>query len=374
MVLRFFLFASLFLLAFCYDAKFDNPDDPKSPNYIGNRLSSSAYVEPSSSSEEVPLSSTALSSSSSAFKSSSSAVKSSSSAVVSSSSSRPSSSSSVPPSSSSLAQSSSSVAVSSSSSKPSSSSSVPPSSSSVAKSSSSAVVSSSSSKLSSSSVVAGTGLCAGFVDGTKREHYGKEKEQFCDPRDGKKYVYVKIGTQTWMAENLNYDANGSKCHANSEANCTTYGKLYNWATALALQSNCNSNICNSQISAKHRGICPNGWHIPSNADWNVLMKFVNPNCSDNSSCVGAGTKLKAKDGWNNNGNGEDTYGFSALPGGSGYSGGGFFSVVGSECRWWSATETSSGIAYYRIIDYGYEDVIYSNYNKDYLFGVRCLQD
>jgi len=78
---------------------------------------------------------------------------------------------------------------------------------------------------------------------------------------------------------------------------------------------------------------PPGWHLPSNADWNVLMKFVNPNCSGNCDCAGAGKSLKAKSGWNSNGNGTDNYGFSALPGGRGGSGGSF-NYVGNYGSWW----------------------------------------
>jgi uncharacterized protein (TIGR02145 family) len=203
------------------------------------------------------------------------------------------------------------------------------------------------------------------VEGTTREHYGKSKAQFCDSRDGKKYVYVKIGTQTWMAENLNYNASGSKCYDNSEANCTIYGRLYNWATAMALPSNCNSNSCPSQINAKHKGICPTGWHILSDAEWNVLMTAVGGSST-------AGTKLKAKSGWGG-GNGTDAYGFSALPGGNGSSNGNFYDV-GSRGYWWSATEYGAGYAYGRGMDYGYEDVYYDRNYKSLLFSVRCLQD
>jgi uncharacterized protein (TIGR02145 family)/uncharacterized repeat protein (TIGR02543 family) len=85
--------------------------------------------------------------------------------------------------------------------------------------------------------------------------------------DGQTFRTVVIGTQTWMAENLNCDVSGSECYNNNESNCATYGRLYDWATAMALPSSCNSSTCSSQINAKHRGICPSGWHIPSNADW-----------------------------------------------------------------------------------------------------------
>jgi len=145
--------------------------------------------------------------------------------------------------------------------------------------------------------------------------------------EGETYLTVVIGTQTWMASNLNYDAPGSKCN-----NCATYGRLYDWATAMG----CNSTSCSGQIKTKHQGICPDGWHIPSNADWNVLMKTVNPSCSDNSYCAGAGTKLKAREGWNSYSGvpaGTDDFGFSALPGGLGYSNGSFGNV-GYGGFWW----------------------------------------
>jgi uncharacterized protein (TIGR02145 family)/uncharacterized repeat protein (TIGR02543 family) len=191
--------------------------------------------------------------------------------------------------------------------------------------------------------------------------------------NGQTFNTVEIGTQTWMAENLNCNVNGSKCHSNSEANCDKYGRLYNWATAMALPSSCNSTTCASQVNAKHRGICPSGWHIPSDADWNVLMKYVNPSCYDYSSCAGAGTKLKATSGWYN-GNGEDTHGFSALPGGSLTSVGGIFAQVGQFGFWWSASENNSGFAYIRTMRYHDEDVDYNRIDKLLLYSVRCLQD
>jgi len=150
-----------------------------------------------------------------------------------------------------------------------------------------------------------------------------------------------IGSQVWLAENLNIEVSGSRCYNDDPANCAKYGRLYDWATAMALDTNCNSTTCASQIDAKHKGICPSGWHIPSDDDWNVLMKLVNPNpsCSDNRHCDG-GTKLKAREGWNSYSGvspGTDEYGFSALPGGTGSSGG-HFVYVGDIGWWWKFHE------------------------------------
>jgi len=196
-----------------------------------------------------------------------------------------------------------------------------------------------------------------------------------DPDDPKSKYYrtVVIGTQTWMAKNLNCNVSGSKCYSNSEANCDIYGRLYDWATAMNLPSSCNSSTCASQVGAKHQGICPSGWHIPSDAEWNVLMKYVNPSCSDNSICEGAGGKLKANSPlWEENGKGTDNFGFAALPGGSGNSDGSFDNV-GYFGYWWSASENDAGNAYR--LDYGNETVGRSRYYKgDILFSVRCLQD
>ncbi|MDR1830330.1 MAG: fibrobacter succinogenes major paralogous domain-containing protein, partial [Candidatus Fibromonas sp.] len=172
-----------------------------------------------------------------------------------------------------------------------------------------------------------------------------QRGSFTDSRDGKKYATVKIG-QTWMAENLNYDAEGSKCNENNPANCQTYGRLYDWNTALKA--------------------CPSGWHLPNDDEWLKLVDIVGGGET-------AGAILKAASGWEDNGNGTDEFGFSALPGGYGGSDGSFGNV-GYYGRWWSSTEDSADGAYGRSMD---DDVsrVGSNYNnKSKLYSVRCLQD
>jgi len=156
---------------------------------------------------------------------------------------------------------------------------------------------------------------------------------------GQNYKTVKIGNQTWMAENLNYNAKGSKCYEDKQENCEKYGRLYYWATAMGIDEKYNKAYW--EKSSKIQGICPSGWHIPSSMEWETLAKFADPSSSfkDNFNNI-AGKKLKAKSGWNDTKheycnltgkakdaygekrnwenipdycNGTDNYGFSLLP-------------------------------------------------------------
>jgi uncharacterized protein (TIGR02145 family) len=208
-------------------------------------------------------------------------------------------------------------------------------------------------------------------NGTKKE-YGSVADN-----QGKYYKTVVIGSQTWMAENLNSVASGSKCgdgsglSNNNTSTCNTYGRLYDWTTAMGFELYCKTTDCSSQIQAKHRGVCPSDWHIPSDAEWDVLVTFVGGNT--------AGTNLKAVSRWNDyegtSGNGTDDYGFSALPGGGGYSLDGDFSGVGRYGNWWSATEyTSYYAAYGRFMGYDYSYVNRSGSPKSDFLSVRCVKD
>ena len=170
---------------------------------------------------------------------------------------------------------------------------------------------------SSSSVTGGGVSCPTGINGT-----------FVDLRDNKSYKWVKICEQTWMAENLNYEGfvngvNGNYwCYDEKPANCDKYGILYDWATAMGIDTIYNYKEW-GESDVNHRGICPSGWHLPNIADWRVLMKSVNPSCEryqNFSSCNDVvGGALKATSGWadyrGQSGNGTDVYGFAALPGG-----------------------------------------------------------
>jgi len=225
------------------------------------------------------------------------------------------------------------------------------SSSSVKSSSSSSVSSSSSSSSSSGGVV-----------------YGESVTY-----EGETYKTIVIGTQTWFQRNLNYAVEGSKCYSNQESNCAIYGRLYNWATAMALPDSCNKSFCST---SQHRGICPIGWHIPSNDDWDKLMRYVDGSIGTSSpyNSPTAGKYLKATTGWNNNGNGQDTYGFSALPNGYASPSGGFY-LVGDRSHWWSINESTSDGAYRLRLYYNSERTDYDNVRgKTDLISIRCIKN
>jgi uncharacterized protein (TIGR02145 family) len=215
-------------------------------------------------------------------------------------------------------------------------------------------------------------------------HSSYGKGSFTDNRDGKTYKFVKIGTQTWMAENLNYAAKtGSWCYNDSIARCNKYGRLYDWATALALPSSCNEQRCAGQVQPKHRGVCPSGWHLPSDAEWNVLISYAGGE-------EVAGRKLKAKNDWiSDRGIGTDDYGFSALPGGRCTYGKfhgadknkieGLLAMRQFFGAWWSTEEDSEIGAYIRgmtSFDGSIEKSHYSTVhsNKIHGYSVRCLKD
>jgi len=173
---------------------------------------------------------------------------------------------------------------------------------------------------------------------------------------GETYQTVVIGTQTWFKRNLNYAVEGSLCYDNDPSNCAIYGRLYDWATATQ--------------------ICPSGWHLPSDADWEKLMRYVKDETNAaNDLCLNlgfsGGEHLKANTGWNSNG--KDTYGFSALPGGC-RALDGMFGAGGEYGYWWSSSEEKG---YQNIFAYEWsiDECVYKfSCNKGCLFSVRCVQD
>ena len=215
--------------------------------------------------------------------------------------------------------------------------------------------------------------------------------------DGNIYNTVLIGTQCWMKENLktthyadgtsmvdgtnagNINANYSTKYYfdynNNPVNTTFYGKLYTWAAVM------NEATPSNTVPSGVQGICPIGWHVPSDEEWKILEGEVDSQYSypnsvwNNTGYRGydAGENMKATNGWNSNGNGNDLYGFSALPSGRRYSNGGFYNL-GNSGNWGSSSETSTSGAVSREVGNSNSNVYRNFYSKDGGGSVRCLKD
>ncbi len=197
-----------------------------------------------------------------------------------------------------------------------------------------------------------------------------------DARDGKTYKTVKIGSQTWMAENLNYEYGIDKtygtvvgnqmllktaknglcgCYDNAPANCRKYGRLYTWAAA--------------------REACPAGWHLPSDAEWDALKRFVAGSLFGGET-DSAGYALKSESGWEENEGkrgGSDAVGFVALPAGFRY-GDGTFDGVLELAYFWGSTENGAIYAYYRYLSCSGTDLSTDVDYKARAMSVRCVKD
>ena len=203
--------------------------------------------------------------------------------------------------------------------------------------------------------------------------------------EGYEYSTVLIGNQCWFAENLrteNYgngdvipsDLSGSEWPSTTsgavavygEGNSTCYdqspdgeacdevwsldshGRLYNWHAVNDV-----------------RGLCPSGWHIPTDGEWTVMSEHLGGEMI-------AGVQMKAEFGWANGGNGTNTSGFSGLSGGSRNWGNGYFTGAGHVSYWWSSTGNGSSDAWSRALDYNKERVSRVNSAQSNGLYIRCI--
>lgn len=171
-----------------------------------------------------------------------------------------------------------------------------------------------------------------------------------DNRDGHERVYktVKIGTQTWMAENLNYmppsSAGETFCARDSINDCFSSALLYSWTAA--------------------QNACPDGWHLPTMEDFEILFKEVGESK--------ASLKLRSTNGWNFDGNGTDDYGFSAFP--MGLKSENIFSSTGTFAYFWSADERDDDEAKVVVLEAARNMALKKNYDKDDKLSVRCVKN
>ena len=217
-------------------------------------------------------------------------------------------------------------------------------------------------------------------------------KEFCDERDSSVYGYVQIGTQIWMAENLNYNYNvetaASYCYNDSIENCEEYGRLYTWAAAMdsaAVFSDDGKGCGYGLFCTKAdtvRGVCPEGWHLPSSDEWVALRAYLKENVEEGEWY--AGELLKAKSGWfeeeemnlKERGNGLDSFGFGGLPAGfRNYAG---FQGKTESTYFWNTTEDATTgkvtMIYGLAFNVPYWATYYSSDKKDDAFSVRCIKD
>jgi uncharacterized protein (TIGR02145 family) len=212
---------------------------------------------------------------------------------------------------------------------------------------------------------------------------------------GETYPTVQIGTQCWFTKNLNVGTminssalvdsqrnNGileKYCYNNNPANCTTYGGLYQWAEAVQYQNGAsNTASLPTAFTGNVQGICPTGWHLPSDAEYCTLTTFLDAtvNCGTIGwSGTDAGGKMKSTSGlWTSPNTGAtNSSGFSALPGGYRPTLGTFYDI-GFLTYFWSSSESSSTDAVPRYLYYSHSVIFRVSHPKGYGFSARCTQD
>lgn len=190
-------------------------------------------------------------------------------------------------------------------------------------------------------------------------------DTFTDERDNKVYQTVQIGNQCWIQENLNFETGSSWCYDNDTANCEIYGRLYTWYSMM------NGASSSSSIPSGVQGICPTGWHIPSDAELTILTDFL-------GGIWVAGGKMKESGflhWYSPNTGGTNESGFTALPGGyrNVYTG---FNGLGSSTNFWSTTEDSDSTNYVwgRFLRYDLTVASYGYFEKNTGWSVRCIKD
>jgi uncharacterized protein (TIGR02145 family) len=199
----------------------------------------------------------------------------------------------------------------------------------------------------------------------------------CTDADNNNYATVTIGSQVWMAENLNVGVriagnqeqtdNGIKekyCYNDLESNCNIYGGLYQW-----------NEMMQYVTTEGAQGICPTGWHLPSDGEWTTVTDFLGDVFVAGGKMKTTGT-IEAGTGlwYDPNTGATNESGFTALPAGARYLFGAF-NNVGYYGTWWSSSEDDASTAWIRGMYYGHSTVYSYNYDKNSVgFSVRCLRD
>lgn len=214
-------------------------------------------------------------------------------------------------------------------------------------------------------------IACGSDDANPASDGGVSGSTMVDSRDGQSYRIVKIGKQTWMAQNLNYAAPNSVCYDNNPDFCAVYGRLYFYDAV--------------------PGACPSGWHIPKIGEWKELFSATDVTAGNTTM-----EKLLSKDGWElyvsqfstMDRNGSDDYGFTVLPAGTANLSGTFGGAGTSTVFWayeykdWSGIKSIDG-NWYSILFTRTDPTLSAEYehllSKDdeityQAYSIRCVKD
>ncbi|MDR0982290.1 MAG: SUMF1/EgtB/PvdO family nonheme iron enzyme, partial [Culturomica sp.] len=226
---------------------------------------------------------------------------------------------------------------------------------------------------------------------------------FTDSRNSQIYPTKEIGTQCWMTKNMNigtivsytdyttHQVEGIQkiCYSNNESNCITYGGIYNWDEAVNGENvgtgganviTAKNKKCAVDGSGYTQGICPDGWHIPSDGEFKTLEMYLGMTQvqADANEWRGTdqGRQLKSTSSLWASGAGTNSSGWSGLPGGYRSYSGGTFDYVGAYGHWWSSSEytTTFGAAWIRHLSTGGATVLRVSGTNSYGYSVRCLKN
>ena len=190
-----------------------------------------------------------------------------------------------------------------------------------------------------------------------------------DTRDENRYKTVEIDGKRWMAENLRFAAPGSFCYEDKDIRCRSYGRLYPWHVAMRLPADFITNPVEGAIAVEHQGICPAGWHVPSQKEWSDMMLGV---AKMRKGSVAAA--LKMREGWARGGAPiSEASGFNAIPAGARYNDGEFMELGTSAYFWEASGGGDTGAAYWNLIN-SKDDIMRAEDFENTAFSLRCVQD
>jgi uncharacterized protein (TIGR02145 family) len=199
--------------------------------------------------------------------------------------------------------------------------------------------------------------------GCSKDPIGSTEGTFKDSRDMHVYKYVKIGTQTWMAENLAYMPAVSPSSDGSESSVFYY--VYNYEGSNISDAKSNGNYISYGVLYNREAAkiaCPSGWHLPTDAEWTILENYLGEI---------PGKKMKSITEWSENGNDDNSCGFNALSGGFRTDTGGFYGLSFYTAFWCSSEDAAN--TWYRALSSSYDGVHRDNTTLNFGFSVRCIK-